>query len=271
MCGGRRASGGIPIWCGATRMPAKWGWCGWSTRFRSGFTRSSGSRSGTVNWNGWRIPLWIQPALHQKLKFPISFDARGGGFEAEAFKSRSTEEFGNPSNALKRDRPDHGQGPSFSKYGERPGLPGRFPRFRRANPGTALPEDGHYPLAGALHEVCLDEESPGSLDENSPDATGIGPAPLNHSDGTRMSLLLSYLSQAQQRLSLTIRTNAPVRRILFDSVRAVQFATALCVDSQRLPTRKGHFSAALYITDWRQQKRTPATRRGFILNWLRRL
>ena len=77
------------------------------------------------------------------------------------------------------------------------------------------------PFARAFYEACLAEGFPESLDENSPDATGIGPAPLNHRDGDRMSMSLAYLLQARHRLNLTIRANAPVRRILFDSTRAV--------------------------------------------------
>ena len=77
------------------------------------------------------------------------------------------------------------------------------------------------PFAQAFYEACLAEGFPESLDENSPDATGIGPVPLNHKDGVRMSMSLAYLSQARHRLNLTIRANAPARRILFDGNRAV--------------------------------------------------
>ncbi len=77
------------------------------------------------------------------------------------------------------------------------------------------------PFAQAFYEACLAEGFPESLDENSPDATGIGPVPLNHWDGVRMSMSLAYLSQARHRLNLTIRANAPARRILFDGNRAV--------------------------------------------------
>ena len=77
------------------------------------------------------------------------------------------------------------------------------------------------PFAQAFYEACLSEGFPESLDENSPDATGIGPVPLNHRDGVRMSMSLAYLSQARHRLNLTIRANAPARRILFDGNRAV--------------------------------------------------
>ena len=77
------------------------------------------------------------------------------------------------------------------------------------------------PFAQAFYEACLSEGFPESLDENSPDATGIGPVPLNHRDGVRMSMSLAYLSQARHRLNLTIRANAPARRVLFDGNRAV--------------------------------------------------
>ena len=77
------------------------------------------------------------------------------------------------------------------------------------------------PFARAFYEACLAEGFPESLDENSPDATGIGPAPLNHITGVRMSMSLAYLSQARHRLNLTIRANAPVSRILFNGTQAV--------------------------------------------------
>ena len=77
------------------------------------------------------------------------------------------------------------------------------------------------PFAQAFYEACLAEGFPESLDENSPDATGIGPVPLNHRDGVRMSMSLAYLSEARHRLNLTIRANAPARRILFDGARAI--------------------------------------------------
>ena len=77
------------------------------------------------------------------------------------------------------------------------------------------------PFARAFYEACLAEGFPESLDENSPDATGIGPAPLNHINGVRMSMSLAYLPQARHRLNLTIRANAPARRILFHGNRAV--------------------------------------------------
>ena len=77
------------------------------------------------------------------------------------------------------------------------------------------------PHSKAFYEACLAEGFPETFDHNHPDATGIGPAPLNHQDGVRMSTALTYLSQARHRLNLTIRANVTVRRVLFEGRRAV--------------------------------------------------
>ena len=53
-------------------------------------------------------------------------------------------------------------------------------------------------------------------DMNHPDATGVGPVPLNNPNGVRLSTALGYLSLARHRLNLTIKANCNVHRILFD-------------------------------------------------------
>ena len=77
------------------------------------------------------------------------------------------------------------------------------------------------PHAKAFYDACLAEGFPEALDQNHPEATGIGPAPLNHRNGVRMSTALAYLSQARHRVNLTTRANVTVRRILFEGNRAV--------------------------------------------------
>ena len=57
-------------------------------------------------------------------------------------------------------------------------------------------------------------------DMNHPDATGVGPVPLNNPNGIRLSTALGYLSLARHRLNLTIKANCNVHRILFDGKRA---------------------------------------------------
>ena len=77
------------------------------------------------------------------------------------------------------------------------------------------------PHATAFYQACLAEGFPDSPDQNHPEATGIGPTPVNNRDGVRISTALAYLDQARHRLNLTIRANAMARRIVFDGGRAV--------------------------------------------------
>ena len=77
------------------------------------------------------------------------------------------------------------------------------------------------PNARAFFEACLAEGFPDFPDQNDPESTGIAAVPLNHRDGVRVSTALAYLNQARHRLNLTIRANVTVRRILFDTGRAI--------------------------------------------------
>ena len=77
------------------------------------------------------------------------------------------------------------------------------------------------PHARAFFQACLAEGFSETTDHNHPESTGIGPAPLNHRNGVRISTALAYLGQARHRLNLTIKANVTVKRILFDGGRAV--------------------------------------------------
>ena len=68
----------------------------------------------------------------------------------------------------------------------------------------------------AFYEACQFLGYPKNLDHNLPDATGVGPYPLNNPDGIRFSTALGYLSQSRHRLNLTIKPNCITRKILFD-------------------------------------------------------
>ncbi len=72
----------------------------------------------------------------------------------------------------------------------------------------------------AFYEGCRSVGMADVPDMNHPDATGVGPVPLNNPNGIRLSTALGYLSLARHRLNLTIRGNCMVRRILFDGKRA---------------------------------------------------
>jgi choline dehydrogenase len=73
----------------------------------------------------------------------------------------------------------------------------------------------------AFYKACLDAGFPPSPDHNHPDATGVGPYPLNNPDGIRWSTAIGYLDPARHRLNLTVRPNCLAHRILFDGNRAV--------------------------------------------------
>ncbi len=61
----------------------------------------------------------------------------------------------------------------------------------------------------------------GVKDHNHPEATGIGPWPLNQRDGMRVSTAIAYLLPARERHNLTIRPHSLVNRVVFEGSRAV--------------------------------------------------
>jgi choline dehydrogenase-like flavoprotein len=70
-------------------------------------------------------------------------------------------------------------------------------------------------------EACLSAGYDACLDQNEPDATGVGPQPANVCEGVRQSTLVTYLRAARSMPSLTIRGDAVVDRVLLDGSRAV--------------------------------------------------
>jgi choline dehydrogenase len=72
----------------------------------------------------------------------------------------------------------------------------------------------------AFYEAARAAGFPDSPDHNHPEATGVGPTPLNNVDGVRWSAALGYLDPARHRLNLTIRPDCHVTRVLFTGDRA---------------------------------------------------
>ena len=72
----------------------------------------------------------------------------------------------------------------------------------------------------AFYDACRGQGMDDVPDFNHPDATGVGPVPLNNPNGIRLSTALGYLNLARHRLNLTIRPNCTVHRILFEGNRA---------------------------------------------------
>ena len=79
--------------------------------------------------------------------------------------------------------------------------------------------DEWLPVQTAFDDACLGAGFVDTPDHNSPDASGVGPLPLNNLDGIRWSTNLGYLSQSRHRLNLTVRPNCLVHRIMFSGDR----------------------------------------------------
>jgi choline dehydrogenase len=87
--------------------------------------------------------------------------------------------------------------------------------IRRHTPDELVPVQAAAleAAAAAGHEVVEDH--------NRPWAVGIGPAPVNRVDGTRMSTALTFLAAARERQNLTIRPDTLVDRMVIAGGRAV--------------------------------------------------
>ena len=73
----------------------------------------------------------------------------------------------------------------------------------------------------AFHQACRYLGFPENPDHNLPDATGVGPYPLNNPGGVRFSTSVGYLGQSRHRLNLTIKANCTTKRIVFRENTAV--------------------------------------------------
>ncbi len=112
-----------------------------------------------------------------------------------------------------------------------------LPYFRKLETDLDFPDDFHgtsgpivarrfqrdewLPAHAAFYEACRALGFPDSPDHNHPDATGVGPLPINNLNGIRWSTAVGYINPARHRLNLTIRANCHVRRVLLEGRRAV--------------------------------------------------
>ena len=61
------------------------------------------------------------------------------------------------------------------------------------------PRESWLPLQAAFHTACVAAGFPEDPDMNNPDATGVGPIPLNYINGVRVSTSLGYLDPCRHR------------------------------------------------------------------------
>jgi choline dehydrogenase len=87
-------------------------------------------------------------------------------------------------------------------------------------PVQRWPREAWLPPQRAFEAACRAAGFPLSPDHNAPDASGVGPLPLNTLDGIRYSTSIAYLSGARARPNLTILADCQVIRVLFSGKRA---------------------------------------------------
>lgn len=78
-----------------------------------------------------------------------------------------------------------------------------------------------HPVSHAFIAACQAVGYPYTRDSNHPDATGVGPLPMNLRDGRRISTAISHLYPAQHRLNLTIAPHTTVCRLLLEGTQVV--------------------------------------------------
>jgi choline dehydrogenase len=88
-------------------------------------------------------------------------------------------------------------------------------------PARRFKPDEWHPDQKAFHAACLAAGFSDVPDHNDPNATGVGPIPLNNPNGIRWSTALGYLNPVRHRLNLTIRANSAIQRLLFEGTRCV--------------------------------------------------
>jgi choline dehydrogenase len=76
-------------------------------------------------------------------------------------------------------------------------------------------------ITSGAYEACISAGYDPCLDQNEPDATGVGPQAANVSQGVRQSTLVTYLRSARSLSSLSIRGDTVVDRVLLDGTRAM--------------------------------------------------
>ncbi len=87
-------------------------------------------------------------------------------------------------------------------------------------PIVRWPEAEWTPMQAGFVAGCEAVGLPRGDDQNAPDATGVGPVPMNRRGPVRWSARLSHLDPVRQRPNLAIRPDSHVHRILLHHGRA---------------------------------------------------
>lgn len=111
--------------------------------------------------------------------------------------------------------------PFFRQLETDPDVRGDFHGSAGPIPVRRLDRSEWQPLSRAFHQAVLAAGFPDVFDMNHPDATGVGPLPMNNPENIRMSTALAYLNPNRHRLNLNVKANAMTQRVLFEGNRAI--------------------------------------------------
>jgi choline dehydrogenase len=93
-------------------------------------------------------------------------------------------------------------------------------------------------LSRAFLEACRAEGYPESDDHNAPESSGVGSWAMNRTGSLRVSTAIGYLWPARGRLSLTIRGDCHVNRVLFEGKRATGVEVQHGGETQRVQAKE---------------------------------
>eukprot|EP01043_Picozoa_sp_COSAG02_P068253 COSAG02_NODE_11269_length_1757_cov_1.247889_1_plen_538_part_01 len=112
------------------------------------------------------------------------------------------------------------------------------------------PPSNLRPSEWAFFDACLAAGFPECKDANAgPSTGGVGPLPMNHRDGVRLSSAITHLNLARSRQNLRVNGEALVQRVLFDTSDALcgttpKAAAVELVDGTRFRARSEVILAA---------------------------
>lgn len=86
-------------------------------------------------------------------------------------------------------------------------------------PCRRLRESEWIPPLRAFHQACVEAGHRPVADLNHPEASGVGPLPLNNPNNIRMSTALTYLVRVRHMLNLTVRPGCTVHRLIVERGR----------------------------------------------------
>ena len=115
-------------------------------------------------------------------------------------------------------------------------------------PVRRVAREQQHPTQRAAYDAYRALGFPEVADHNEPEATGVGPVPLNLRDNVRVSTALGYLLPARARNNLEIRGGVTVTRVLIEGDRAVGVEVETATGREQVRARRVTISAGAIHT-----------------------